>query len=850
MRKIQKQQAEDLIDLLAQAHDEIRSALEQQNIIKAQELLVDCQSAAISLGTLIEQAEGEGFATVALLEDYCELTYQFHESISRQETVNVNSVYKCLRKALFRIENSVHNDIKVTYEIVFLPYKASMWDSLESIWMAADEDPECNAYVVPIPYYDKKSNGAFGECHYDGNDFPEYVPITDYRTFSLEMRHPDVIYIHNPYDRGNSVTSIDPRFYSKELKKYTDCLMYVPYYATTGGMSEGQRQCLAYYYSDYIVIQAEKYRKFFDSKLPDRKFLPLGSPKFDRVIRMCQQNQECPKDWKQMLDGKKVYFYNTSIGGMLGDTESFLKKMEYVFHCFEGRKDICLLWRPHPLLESTFDSLRKDYRPAYDALKRYFHEKQIGIYDDTPDITKTIALCDAYVGDAGTSVTSLFGIAGKPLFILNNQIHKKPEKDDWRGEIIKGFFTEGWDEWMITQGNKLYYSPKHDYHYEYYCDLSKYAAGDYYLRAMEIQGRVYVCPANAQNILMIEEGRITKQINLDRRIERRGAFAGAVNIGEYIYLLPNQYPAIVRYHILNDCVEYIEDYNDIFATEVDGVRRIGGSCVWNGYLFLASPVENHVLAIDETGQVQQLMFETKDFCGCLAMIANNDKIWMLPYSGTSVVCWNPLTGETREYSEVPEKFVCHYMLHRHECMERPFGSIAFYRKYAVLSPLWGNMFLRLDTETGKMMEWTPPFLSLSKPKNGYYHAWSQGYFVRRLELSEEAVYRYYSQYDRKLYDVNLVTGEFQEISIVFDEEELTKHEAGFCENSEWLQYACEENYFNTLPRFLDGEMCGNAFSSDRQLKAYQSIAANCDGTCGKKVHEFAKREQDVRCGEK
>ena len=45
--------------------------------------------------------------------------------------------------------------IKVWMEAIFLPYKASMWDSLESVWKAADADPECDAYVIPIPYYDK-----------------------------------------------------------------------------------------------------------------------------------------------------------------------------------------------------------------------------------------------------------------------------------------------------------------------------------------------------------------------------------------------------------------------------------------------------------------------------------------------------------------------------------------------------------------------------------------------------------------------------------------------------------------------------------------------------------------------
>ena len=46
----------------------------------------------------------------------------------------------------------------VIYKVVFMPYKASMWDSLESIWMAADKDERCEALVVPITYYELDNN--------------------------------------------------------------------------------------------------------------------------------------------------------------------------------------------------------------------------------------------------------------------------------------------------------------------------------------------------------------------------------------------------------------------------------------------------------------------------------------------------------------------------------------------------------------------------------------------------------------------------------------------------------------------------------------------------------------------
>lgn len=263
MRKSQKKQAEDFLKLLGQAHDEIKRWIENGNILEAMDMLGQCQEGAVGLGNLIEKTEGEGTHTVSLLEEYCELTYEIYQQLAEGQELNGNGTCKRLRKSLIQIENSVRNEIPLRFEIVFLPYKASMWDSMESVWQAADADPDCDAYVVPIPYYDRNPDGSLGTFHYEGKEFPSEVPVTSYGAYSLKGRQPDVIYIHNPYDYANYVTSVSPEYYSSELKKYTDCLVYIPYYSTSGGMSEGQAACPAYYYADYIMIQAEKYKKFF-----------------------------------------------------------------------------------------------------------------------------------------------------------------------------------------------------------------------------------------------------------------------------------------------------------------------------------------------------------------------------------------------------------------------------------------------------------------------------------------------------------------------------------------------------------------------------------------------------------
>lgn len=837
MRKHQKQQILEIIKNLHILHGVIRNRLMHKDYENAQALLVNCQEAAIGVGEVIEETEGDGTPAVFYLERYCEKVYRVSE---QARIIPDKTAHKTLKSSLVDAEREIKR-MPVKIEAVFLPYKVSMWDSLESVWMAADEDPNCDAYVIPIPYFDKNKDGSLGTEHYEGDKYPDYVPVTNYADYDFENRHPDMIFIHNPYDQFNTVTSVHPFFYSKNLKQFTDCLVYIPYYCTSGSMSEAQSQLIAYYYADYIIIQSEKYRKFFDPDLPQEKLLPMGSPKFDKVIRLCNNPPEPPAEWKEKMAGKKVYFYNTSIAGMLANTEVFLKKMAYVFDCFAKSGNACLLWRPHPLLESTFDSMRAEYKPIYERLKQYFFESGIGIYDDTPEIETAIALSDAYVGDSGTSVTALFGVVGKPLFILNNYIDSAPQEDDWRGEIIRGFATYGNPSWMVTQGNKLYHSSDHNFQYQYYCDLSDYAYGNYYSKVITIQGKDYVCPANAQDILVVKDGGIEKKIELEHRIERQGAFYNAIGCAHYLFLVPNFYSAIIRYDTLNGDIQYITDHIEVFTDSTQGERRVGGCCVHNGYLFLASPVDQHVLKIHaETGDTQTLSINAENSCGCSVLVSDGTDLWFLPYEGYTITRWNPDSGEVHEYTAYVNGLECRHPIQGYECDRAPFGYPAFHGNNIYLPPNWGNKYICLNRDTGEVTEWIPPFEQPDRVKNGYYRISSNAFFLDSVESMESEERYLLSCYDRKLYKINLETNNCSEIEIGFQGHELQSSESGFLEISDWMQYACMENAFNTLTDFLNDKLIGNQFDKERAIRAFAKIAANGDGTSGEKIYEFVR----------
>lgn len=847
MRKAQKKQIVDFLILLEEAHEELKNALKMQQYTQALDILEQCQQGAIQTGEIIEQQEGENIATIPMLENYCEFIFHLHDSIMQGQTVNENRAYKNLRKSLIRIENSVKNDIKERFEAVFLPYKASMWDSLESVWMAADEDPDCDAYVIPIPYYDRNPDGSFKEMHYEGTSFPDNVTVIKYTEFDFEAHRPDMIFIHNPYDNMNFVTSVHPFFYSENVKKFTDCLVYIPYYSTTGGMSEGQAFCPAYMYADYIVIQSEGHRKFFDAGIPDEKFLPMGSPKFDSVIHKCQNLPKLPEDWQDKISGKKVFFYNTSINGMLGNTEAFLKKMEYVFDVFRGREDVCLLWRPHPLLESTFDSLRKGYRPEYDNLKRRFIEEELGILDLTPDIENTIAICDAYIGDSGTSVTSLFGVAGKPLFIFNNYINTLPEEDDWRGEKINcpSFDVCGRARYQVIGNNQLWFSEKDDFHYKFYMDLgSGYSGGGYYTQAIEIGNKIYVIPGNAQHLLVIENNKIRK-IEFGLQIGKREAFSGCRYNEKYLFLLPFFYPLLIRFDLETEEISYINGIQQFWVRNVEGEWQRGGVAQYENELVFSSPEDNQFQFMDiDTLEVRVASSNSDSNLGTLTIVPDGKELWLLPLNGMVITCWNPRTGEVREYSDLPSDFKSIKNSYECDCGQKPFGNIAFSRESdrenIVISPCWGNMYLSLDRETGEMKKWELPILLTSHGKNGYYMTDSIGCLLTPLSQHGKAHCWIWYSPERKLFDINIDTKEYKEIPIEFDYDDLKEHESGFMEESGWMQYCLMENAFNSLKDMLDDHITGNQFDRKRQLEAFSKINANTDGTCGRNVYEFVK----------
>ncbi len=665
MRKHQKKQVVELIKTLNEAYAEIKRAFSHHEYAAVMQLLSDCQEFVVHIGNFIEDVEGEGTRTVALLEECHEMLYQIGSKIGEMQPEV--AFIKPLRELLIKVESSIHAELKSDKtEVLFLPYKASMWDSLASIWQAAQNDPSCDAYVVPIPYYDRLPDGALGQMHYEGDQYPCDVPITDWKNYDIEARHPDIIFIHNPYDSSNHVTTIHASFYSKRLKNFTDMLVYVPYFVCVDDVPEHLCMSAGVLHADKVIVQSEKVRqtyirvfketekenhcvgKFGDA---ENKFVALGSAKLDSIYQSKPEDFVLPVEWQDLLDKargeqKKIVLYNTTVEAILRGGEACLNKIRCVLDTFGNRRDVLLWWRPHPLSEATYQSMLPQYLAEYQQIvaeyKGETHSSEVnsrlGIFDETPDLHRAIAWCDAYYGDL-SSVAALFQASGKPVVLQDMERNfdnlfpngKLPFLGcaEWEGKI-----------WFVSAyTNGLFCADIDSGEAKLVTNLpSKKTFGFRYGQIHFSNNKLFIIPFNESNILIYDIETCTLSVielrKSDVKVpEYAVKFFSSVKYKNSIFCFPFHYHAIVRIDTRSHEVEYLTDFfieqrNKFTFEEFSlGVFRKGGCTVGN-YQYIPSRSVNALYVLNMEDFTGEWVSVGMDGDGLADAMAIDQNIWI------------------------------------------------------------------------------------------------------------------------------------------------------------------------------------------------------------------------------
>lgn len=448
MRKYHKKLVLEMLESLTEANKMIREYFkkeQQENIVN---ILADSQGVIAQIAQFLS-GDGQVEELIFLeLDKYNQLLFLVSTEINAEHIKSLGTALTKLKK-IMRV-----NLVAQQIELLFLPYNATMSDSLESVWRAAEKDPNCNVYIMPISYYEKDGKGNLTTEHNHSAFYQEETRIVSRDQYDFQRRHPDAIFIHNPYDGNNLVTSVHPDFYSENLKKHTESLVYVPYFVTGSSFPEHFCTVPGVYHADVVFLQSKKAKEIYQEsekkilKKPKKdKFIVAGSPKVDKVLYGKKEEYNLPQEWKDLMlteegNEKKVVFYNTSLGAILQYSEIYLERLKGVLDYFSKQTEVVLWWRPHPLSEETMSSMRPSLVKAYLDIVAQYKAEGFGIFDDSLDVHRAICYSDAYFGDSSSLLW---------LFSLKDCVVMQQSKDFAQLENIREFyFTEAWFEHLET----------------------------------------------------------------------------------------------------------------------------------------------------------------------------------------------------------------------------------------------------------------------------------------------------------------------------------------------------------------------------------------------------------------
>lgn len=678
MRKNELVQIRELVQTLNEVNDEF---YKQQNI---DGLIDDTIEFVAGINHYISGILNEENHISEVLLDYSSLLNNMKLSSSESKLIDK------LNQKLIELEKKVNNLSVDKIEILFLSYKVSMKDSLESIWEEAIKDSSCDVYIMPIPYFDFLPDGQLGDMNIEVEGYDSELPIVDWRTYDIENRRPDVIFTNNAYDEFNVVTSVHPDFYCKRLRELTECLCYIPYFLAGASKIDHFAKLVGVVYADKVILESESIREVYidvyvnelGGKLENakEKFVALGSPKMDKIMNGQRDEWVLPIAWKKLIKkddrtNKKIILYNTSIAAALADKTVYLKKISYVLKTFKERDDVVLWLRPHPLLEETFARMIPEMLDDYRMIVANYINEGYGIYDDSSDLQRSIHLSDAYYGD-GSSLTTLYALTKKPIVYQT------------MATLSKSFYYF----YTGIQVNNVLYSSLVNYNALCMVNLedgtldilSKGGEEDYskvlqHSIQIRVDNDIFLIPVRSTELIKYNiENNTSKVYSLKNDYDYNFRFS--FKYGHKIYLTPFDYPAIAVFDYELDEIHYC----DIPYDNVKGFRSIS-SCLANDTIILVCENPNAIIIFD--CNTEEFVFYN-DMANYRSVCYDGNAIWL--GNNEKLVNWYKEKGEVTVF-EIPKIY-----------SGKSFDTISFMvtiGTYIILFPVKGNILLRLNVNT-------------------------------------------------------------------------------------------------------------------------------------------------------
>jgi hypothetical protein len=308
--------------------------------------------------------------------------------------------------------------------VLFLFQRPEAWINLASVYAAMHEDPGVEPLVWLLPYND--ADQALGESRAGEARSvlkANGVPYVEWRHgMHLRRGEFDVAIFNHPYDRERP----PPLWFSRVTDSIPHTI-YIPYGLPMGGGRKNLR--LQYAQPTQARASAVVARSPFE-KAQYAKHCPsgdqhvhiLGHPRFDVLLDALQKPVQ--DHMARFCRGRTVVLWSShfSFGHAYSQSSNFstfdLIGPELFEYAIEHRADICLLWRPHPVL---FPMLVRDGVMTETDLSRLRIELDASgiLLDEQPGHAAAFRVSNALIADTGSFFLEYL-VTGNPVLALVN----------------------------------------------------------------------------------------------------------------------------------------------------------------------------------------------------------------------------------------------------------------------------------------------------------------------------------------------------------------------------------------------------------------------------------------------
>lgn len=619
------------------------------------DVLQTAQESAICLGNTIEEYEGGGHPVVELLEAVCELIYESY--CSGQDDKGR------LYQKVLQVEKKILKDIKEEPEIAFMPVGAEDWSHMAGIWKAAVDTLGCYVSVVPVPVkiFDTEWGLPKIQC-YTGN-YPDEVPLTDYREYDLSLYRPDIIFVSG-LAKGDDFCRVSEAFSLDNLESFAGRVVCIPDNITVSWLDKGKKDT------------EDNIRSTLLDEWNQRR----------DVIRLNGQKEQRFKD-------KKVFLLETGIYNVLHASEIYISELEKVVDAIGMFKNAILWWRPHPLTVYALNRHGKETINRYQELLEHIRDKPYVVVDDTPDLVNAVCMADAYIGELSNGL-ALSGLEGYPSYICT------PFDEKTEPGYIQPSAAAVWR-------NKLYLSAKAfnglfclDLDMDRLEYIGPFGGEEYHIKGLHslaavYKGNIYFIPGRGKAIARLNTE--TLDINLlplPENVDSAGRlkFNGVVITGKELWALPGDGGVILKLDM-----ETLEMATfDRWPGRLDFSRiPFKGGAVAGNRLWLCPYNSQDLVYMDlYSGKMKAIPWELPEQSLC-GIAAEGNMLWFCPQKGDAVLKVDAITTECDYIEHFPDSFWK---------AEDRYSSIVYQNHAMWLVPYHARSVLRIDTGTGRVTE--------------------------------------------------------------------------------------------------------------------------------------------------